>query len=102
MKRTMLLVVVIGILSTFSLFAFETVQYNVTNEKLQSDKVYDVFFYDTSNDNISGSSNGASNCIVLSTTININTLLFISTSRGSISNRANVVTLNHIAICTCT
>ncbi len=44
MKRTMLLVVVIGILSTFSLFAFETVQYNVTNEKLQSDKVYDVFF----------------------------------------------------------
>ncbi|RLC46386.1 MAG: hypothetical protein DRH57_06160 [Candidatus Cloacimonadota bacterium] len=51
MKR-LIIIYMIGILSTFSLLAFEIDQYNVANEKLQSNKVYDVFFYDTSNDNI--------------------------------------------------
>ncbi|MBC8527140.1 MAG: hypothetical protein H8D22_09890, partial [Candidatus Cloacimonetes bacterium] len=52
MKRLIIISMIIGILSTLSLFAFEIEQYNVANEKLQSDQVYDVFFYDTSNNNI--------------------------------------------------
>jgi len=50
---------VIYLLSVFlfsaNLPAFETKNYNVNNGKLQSNKVKDVFFYDTSKDNISAS-----------------------------------------------
>ncbi|MBS3742477.1 MAG: hypothetical protein KGY75_06540 [Candidatus Cloacimonetes bacterium] len=47
------LIILITYLSCSSLFAFRTKNYNVNNGKLQSNKVKDVFFYDTSEDNIS-------------------------------------------------
>src|SRR6056297_1379251 len=48
------LIILITYLSCSSLFAFRTKNYNINNGKLQSDNVKEVFFYDTSEDNISG------------------------------------------------
>ena len=53
MKRLYPIVVMLVLIVTCSLSAFEVEYYNVANEKLQSDQVYDVYFYDSSKDNIS-------------------------------------------------
>ena len=51
MKKFTIIILVIFL--KLSIFAFDFIHYNVENEKLQSNVVYDVFFYDTSQDNIS-------------------------------------------------
>ncbi|MBN2018574.1 MAG: hypothetical protein JW794_10665 [Candidatus Cloacimonetes bacterium] len=53
MKRVFLFVISLVLFVPHSIFSFEVEQYNITNGKLQCDQVQDVFFYDTSQDNIS-------------------------------------------------